>query len=112
MIALLACAVSADTRIQFTPVDHPEKVVAVGDFNDWAPTGTPLTLAPDGRTWTASLKLPPGVYYYVISENGRPIPTGDDLVRTEQMLVITPPEYAKRPAVRGDGIITASVVRH
>lgn len=34
-----------------------EEVSLIGDFNDWDPEATPLTLREDGRTWSATLDL-------------------------------------------------------
>lgn len=40
-----------------------DRVFVVGDFNNWSPTGTPLTQAPDGA-WRAMVDLPIGQQYH------------------------------------------------
>ena len=109
-LALLLVPVAA--KIQFLATDQPTKVVAVGDFCDWKLPGLKLTLGDDGRTWQGAFQMDPGVYRYAVLENDQNLPTGDDLKSSEQTLVITPPEYSKRPGELDDGLITASALRH
>ncbi len=47
------------------------RVVVVGDFNDWDPSGTPLSLTGDRGMWTVELRLKPGRYHYTFLIDGR-----------------------------------------
>jgi len=46
------------------------RVTLVGDFNQWNPSATPLRAAGDGRTWVASVPLPPGRHVYAFVVDG------------------------------------------
>ncbi|MFW5995025.1 MAG: isoamylase early set domain-containing protein [Spirochaetia bacterium] len=49
---------SDTVTVQFRVVmPDAEEVSLIGDFNDWDPEATPLTLRDDGRTWSATLDL-------------------------------------------------------
>src|SRR5579862_3825670 len=98
--------------LRYEPQDRPAKVTVVGDFNHWDAPGIKLKQSPNSLGWTLDLKLEPGAYRYVCLENGQTVPTGDDFKKAVQTLVITPPDYARYPGVQGDGIITASALRH
>lgn len=47
------------------------RVVVVGDFNDWDPSGTPLRPTGDLGVWTVELRLKPGRYHYTFLIDGR-----------------------------------------
>jgi hypothetical protein len=110
--ALVIAFTPLSAKIQFTPGDAPRTVFAVGDFDGWQVPGEKLTLADDGMTWQATIKLDPGFYRYVCLEDGRPLPTWSDLTDHIQTVSIPPADYSKEPGKLGDGIITQAAIRH
>jgi chromosome partitioning protein len=55
---------SVEKPVDFTLSRPQARSVAVaGNFNDWDPSRTPLTAAPEG-TWKATVWLPAGRYEY------------------------------------------------
>jgi hypothetical protein len=66
-----ALSTGVTTTVRFT-VEAPgaRHVAVVGDFNGWNPGATPLVRAADGRTWTATVPLPPGRHVYAFSIDG------------------------------------------
>ncbi|HEY0928871.1 MAG TPA: isoamylase early set domain-containing protein [Gemmatimonas sp.] len=48
-----------------------QRVSLVGDFNGWNADVTPLTLLPDGRTWTTMLPLSSGRHTYAFVIDGQ-----------------------------------------
>ena len=56
----------------FCDAPQAEKVLLVGDFNDWNPRATPMARQPDGR-WMASLELTHGYHEYFFLVDGKPV---------------------------------------
>lgn len=110
--ALLLASASQQVHLKYEPPGRPAKVTVVGDFNHWDAPGMKVKPSGDGLSWVVDLDLEPGAYRYVWIENGQTVPTGEAFKKAVQMLVITPADYAKFPGVQGDGIITASALRH
>ena len=48
-----------------------KNVALVGDFNDWAREGTPMTDPDENGVWTVSVPLQPGRYQYKFLVNGK-----------------------------------------
>jgi 1,4-alpha-glucan branching enzyme len=46
-------------------------VALVGDFNDWARKGTPMTDPDENGVWTVSVPLQPGRYQYKFLVDGK-----------------------------------------
>jgi predicted carbohydrate-binding protein with CBM48 len=62
-----------DARPVYLRLDAPasSQVSVVGDFNDWDPSATPLTLVGKGGIWVVELRLKPGRYHYTFLIDGR-----------------------------------------
>jgi len=60
------------SRPFFCDAPQAEKVLLVGDFNDWNPRATPMARQPDGR-WMASLELTHGYHEYLFLVDGKPM---------------------------------------
>jgi glycosidase len=115
-------SVPADTRavtFRFAPEGAAQSVAVVGTFNRWDRTTNPLARQPDGKTWSATLRLEPGVYQYRFVVNGArwladPNAPGmdDGNGNINSVLTVLPHGYETRPGVIGDGLITGSAVRH
>jgi len=56
----------------FCQAPQAKQVTLVGDFNDWNPRVTPMTLQPDGQ-WRASLELSHGYHEYLFLVDGKPV---------------------------------------
>lgn len=57
-------------RFVYTAADPGAREVALkGEFNGWNHKATPLKK--EGAVWTADLVLPPGLYGYLVTEDGR-----------------------------------------
>lgn len=60
-----------DTGVRFSIVaPGVRQVSVVGDFNGWNANSTPLRLARDGVTWSATLPLPSGRHTYAFVVDG------------------------------------------
>lgn len=68
-------------------------VSVIGDFNDWNPDATPMTLQADGL-WMAQVTLSPGehAYQFVINRN------------SEQRVTIADPYSRKLRWIEGNGV--------
>ncbi|HZT41162.1 MAG TPA: alpha amylase N-terminal ig-like domain-containing protein [Chthonomonadaceae bacterium] len=102
--------------LRYMPGDRPKSIAVAGSFNDWNRLKNPMTLQPDGRTWSVTISLPPGIYQYLFVVDGarwiNDPHAGKDENNGNSVLVVTPPDYDSQPGVVGDGIITPSAVRH
>ena len=47
------------------------QVAVVGDFNEWARNGTPLSDSDENGIWTVSVPLTPGRYQYKFLVDGK-----------------------------------------
>ena|SRR2546422_8844333 len=56
----------------FCDAPQAEKVLLVGDFNDWNPRTTPMARQLDGR-WMAGLELTRGYHEYFFLVDGKPV---------------------------------------
>jgi len=82
--------------VQFSiQAGEASSVAVVGDFNEWDPSGTPLTRSRSGE-WSVTLSLPPGRYRFSFLVDGRtwvadperqPMPDPDFDVPTSLVLV-------------------------
>lgn len=98
--------------------DRDLKSVSVaGTFNNWDKAANRLTQ--DGRTWSVTLRLPPGKiqYKFVLNDQdwiidpANPQTFTDQSGNTNSLLINVPPDYAN-PAAKGDGVIAASALYH
>lgn len=117
---MLALAAMQAVDQVFTYVaDAPLKSVSVaGTFNNWDKNARPMTLGPDGRTWTTSLSLPYGKLQYkfvldgdrwIVDPRGKTISDGNGNENSE--LLVLPTDYSA-PALPRDGRITSSALAH
>jgi len=51
--------------------ENASRVQVAGDFNNWSPMDTPLTVGPRAGVWTTRLPLRPGRYRYRLIVDGR-----------------------------------------
>lgn len=51
--------------------ENASRVQVAGDFNNWSPVDTPLTVGPRAGVWTTRLPLRPGRYRYRLIVDGR-----------------------------------------
>ncbi len=100
-------------------LDAPAEVVYLaGSFNDWQPRQARMQSEDGGRTWTLTLKLPPGAHQYKFVVNGTDwrtdpnAPEIDDGNGNLNSVVWVEPDGYNRPAKRGDGEITRSGLIH
>lgn len=63
-------AVVATIRFEFA-APGAERVVVVGDFNNWNSAGTPLREIPGTGRWTVDVPLAPGRYHYTYVVDGQ-----------------------------------------
>jgi hypothetical protein len=68
-----AAAAAGEAKPVYLRLDAPasSRVSVVGDFNDWDPSATPLTLVSKGGVWVVELRLKPGRYHYTFLIDGR-----------------------------------------
>jgi Glycogen recognition site of AMP-activated protein kinase len=68
-----AAAAAGEAKPVYLRLDAPasSRVSVVGDFNDWDPAATPLTLIGKGGVWAVELRLKPGRYHYTFLIDGR-----------------------------------------
>jgi Glycogen recognition site of AMP-activated protein kinase len=59
------------SAVHFT-FDAPgaRRVALVGDFDAWTPSGRPMRMSADGRTWELSVVLPPGRHAFAFLVDG------------------------------------------
>jgi len=124
MITALAFCIALHAKLDghtFTYVSDRElnRVNVAGSFNGWNKDANPLQVGADGHTWTVQIPLAPGRYQYKFVLNGNNWITDPNSVKNEDdgngnvnsLLLISPVDYA-HPAVKGDGTITASALKH
>jgi len=119
---LLLMTTLQSTRVvpfQYVPGRVLNSVSVVGQFNDWDRAAFPLKLESDGKTWSGQFPIAPGVYQYLFVENGdrwiadpTAPPAPDANGNINSLLIVSPLEYDANPGSRGDGIVTASAIRH
>jgi cyclomaltodextrinase / maltogenic alpha-amylase / neopullulanase len=122
MLALIAGLVLSDGSITHTfryqaERDH-QAVYLAGSFNNWDRRANPMRRT-DGKLWTLEMRLQPGKHQYKFVLDGEEWITDPLAARNEDdgngninsILMILPEDY-KAPAVRGDGTIAQSALRH
>lgn len=94
------------------------QVDVVGTFNNWNAKAAPMTLGPDGRTWSVKLRVPLGRNQYKFVINGNTwildpsVPAGPDGNGfTNSTIIVVPSDY-DRPASPNDGVIALSALHH
>jgi glycosidase len=119
---LIVCCAWAREGIPVTfrlQLEQPAQIVYLaGTFNDWQFQRNPMR-SDDGKVWTLTLHLMPGVYQYKFVVNGtdwRTDPNAtqnvDDGMGNINSLLIVEGRVVNPPARVGDGIITRSALRH
>lgn len=106
-------------EFQFRPLKKAENVYLVGQFNGWDKGKTPLSKGKDGRTWSVSLPIAPGVYQYKFVIDGKEWVPDNKAPKIEDgngnlnsLLVVSPKEYDLKPGKTGDGILTQTAFLH
>lgn len=95
------------------------RVNIAGSFNGWNRDADAMTVSADGLTWTRQVPLSPGTYTYKFVLDGTTWVTDPTAAKNvddgsgnkNSELLVLPIGYEK-PAKKGDGVITASVLRH
>ncbi len=105
--------------LRYRPAGSPQMVYVVGTFNHWDKTANPLTKQPDGKTWTGSIAVEPGIYQYLFVVDGKqwlPDPAAprvlDPNANANSILTVPPAEFLRVPGRVGDGRITLTAIRH
>ena len=104
-------------RFEFVSERAAKAVSVAGTFNGWTAGANPMTLGPDGRTWSTTVRVPYGRQQYKFVRDGEWLPDpkakreDDGNGNVNSVLLVLPPDY-DRPAKLGDGVIAASVLRH
>ena len=122
-MSLLLAAVLAQSlqKVDFLYVSDVrlERVSVAGTFNDWNKDANPLKSSPDGKTWRTSVSISAGKHAYKFVLNGETWITDPKAVRNEDdgngninSVLLVLPEGYEAPAVKGDGTITLSAVKH
>jgi cyclomaltodextrinase / maltogenic alpha-amylase / neopullulanase len=104
---------------EFVYMDSKARTVSVaGTFNNWNKDSDPLKLSPDGKSWRTTKGLTVGKHQYKFVVDGDkwiPDPMGvnkdDGYGNINSFLSIVPMDFSM-PAIRGDGVIAKSVLRH
>lgn len=120
LLVLQASAFEVEHRFVYVSDGTVQSVSVAGQFNNWNKDANPLQKGPDGKTWSATVRLRPGVYQYKFVKNGEQWIVDPQAVRnvddgngnTNSLLVVTPPDYAQQPGRVGDDRITRSAVFH
>jgi cyclomaltodextrinase len=107
--------------VPHTFIFHADRAVQsvnlAGKFNNWSATAEPM-LSSDGRTWSRTVSLRPGVYQYkfvldgktwITDPDGKTIDDGNG--HSNSLALVVPPDFAL-PARIGDGKIATSVISH
>jgi len=108
-----------DHAFIYHAMENLSRVNVAGSFNGWNKDADPLRVSADGVTWTKHIKLKPGSYTYKFVLNGDTWITDPKAARnvddgngnTNSQLIIGGAGDSK-PALIGDGIITASALLH
>lgn len=94
-------------------------ISVVGPFNDWDRTRSRLAVGADGKTWTTTLYIKPGVYQYLFCENGRrwfPDPSStivkNDSGDRMSDLVVEPEAFKFHRNRLGSGDVTFAALLH
>lgn len=104
-------------RFEFVSEKTAKAVSVAGTFNNWTAGANPMTLGPDGRTWSTSVTVPYGRQQYKFVRDGewladpRAKSEDDGNGNVNSILLVLPPDY-DRPAKPGDRVISTSVLRH
>lgn len=116
---LLTTSEPKPVEFSYVAEEKVSRANLAGTFNGWNKVATPMKLGPDGRTWTVSVPLAPGKYYYKFVLDGERWITDPKALRDEDdgngnmnsVLIVYPADYSK-PAKRGDANITLGAIRH
>ncbi|MCC6403752.1 MAG: alpha-glycosidase [Fimbriimonadaceae bacterium] len=122
ILALLAASVlqAAKVEVAFTYESASAKTVHLaGSFNNWSTTETPMERRPGTNTWSRTLSLPTGKYWYKFVLDGATWVTDPRAQRqeddgngnTNSVVLALPPGY-ETPAARNDGATTQGAIRH
>ena len=121
-LALLALSSMPNARpvtFEYIPPGKPEWVAVVGQFNGWDKTRHRLTPTADGKTWSVTVEIEPGVYEFLYCIDGKSwVPDRNRRTRkdpngnTNNLLVVEPTSYDGKPGARRDGILTAEALQH
>ena len=106
-------------KIAYVPTGTPKTLTVAGTFNSWNKGAAPLTRQAGTLAWATTLRLSPGTYQYKIVVNDSRWMMPQDAPRIDDgngninaVLAVAPEDFARHPAVAGDGIVTASGVIH
>lgn len=103
------------TYVANTPL---KSVALAGDFNGWNKGATPMTLAPDGRTWSRTESLSYGKHTYkfvldgerwIVDPKGKSVDDGNGNVNSE---IVVLPEGYDSPAKADDGVVNEVALQH
>jgi cyclomaltodextrinase len=105
-------------EFRYAPPGPASSVSVVGQFNAWDRAAFPMRQAADGA-WVGAWRIEPGVYQYLFVVDGArwvrdpSAPSAPDANgNVNSLLVVEPAGYAARPSQPGDGLLTASALRH
>lgn len=121
MVLLCAAAIQEQASLHVFEFTRPgaKHVSVAGGFNGWNKDKNPMSLASDGRTWRAEVKIVPGRYQYKFVVDGKewvsdPRATSviDGSGNPNSEVLVEPSDYALLPAKPGDGVVTVSAFRH
>jgi glycosidase len=118
VLSLLQNPLTVDHAFIYHASQVLEKVNIAGSFNGWNKDVDEMSRSSDGMTWTKHFKLTPGSYTYkfvlngsqwITDPNAKSVDDGNG--NTNSQLIILPAGY-KKPAKKGDGIITEKALKH
>lgn len=118
MILAMAAMQVVDQAFTYLADRELKSVHLAGTFNNWDKNAQPMTLGPDGRTWSTKISVPYGKLQYkfvldgerwIVDPRGKTVSDGNGNDNSE--LVVMPADYAE-PARPRDGKIAASALAH
>ena len=116
---LLSVVKTRAIKFEYRPSTTLASVYIVGTFNGWDKSVAPMHPSADGKSWSATLRIEPGIYQYLFVEDGKrwvpdpkAKPMDDGNSNQNSILVVTPEAFDLQPGVVGDGHVTSDALRH